>query len=274
MKTRLNGKSLAVGALTLLAMGIASERAKATVLVQYNAAAAGAGVTPTGVDPAWTFSGGGNPQMVNNGSYLLQGNETAGSYGEYLSPSAGNGVMVYQTSSYGIEFTIQPLTDVQFVGGDWSNLYLAWSDTQWNYNVTIDKYSGGASSGLGDVVYGRGSFTPAISGIDWSISHTVFIGANGTVGEYGSFDFYLDGVFQSTVSGGSIARDRTGWEFLENRVIFGDGTSGGTDVQAQWYSISITDSPVPVPEAGNLALIGVAVVVGFGLRNATRQRTV
>lgn len=267
-------KSVTLSVLAALAVVAGVQRSEANVLVSFDAASAGAGVTPTGVDPAWTFSGGGNHQMVNNGSYLLQGNPTPGSYGEYVSPSAGAGVMVYQTTNYGIEFTIQPMTDVRFVGGDWPNLYLSWSDTQWNYNVTIDKYSGDNTSGLGDVVYGRGSFSPAITGIDWSISHTVFIGARGTVGDYGVFDFYLDGVLQSTISGGSIARDRTGWEFLENRVAFGDGTSGGVDVEARWYNVSITDSAAPVPEAENLALLGVIFALAFGYRRIViRERS-
>lgn len=239
----------------------------ATTLVSYDAATAGAGVTPTGVVPAWNFSGGGNPQMVNNGSYLLQ-NPAPGAYGEYYSPSAGAGTMVFQTSTYGISFRIQPLTDVAFVAGDWSNLYLGWADNSWFYNVTIDKYSGGASSGTGDIVYGQGSFTPAITGIDWSVAHDIYIGVRGTAGSFGEFDFYLDGVLQSTVGGGSIARSRAGWEFLENRVAFGDGTSGGTDVQAQWYSIGIYDSAVPVPEPAHMALFG---MVALGLLQGYRK---
>lgn len=252
--------------LVLLSCVAQTAMLQAAPLVSFDAALAGAGITPTGVVPAWTFSGGGNPQMVNNGSFLLQNNDPGG-YGEYYSPSAGAGTMVFQTSTYGIGFTVRPLTDVPFVAGDWSNLYLGWADNQWFYNITIDKYSGGASSGPGDIVYGQGSFSPAITGIDWSISHDIFIGVRGTAGSFGEYDFYLDGVLQSTVGGGSIARSRSGWEFLENRVAFGDGTSGGTNAQAEWYSISIYDTASPIPEPGSLALAGLGAL-GLGFRRS------
>ena len=65
--------------------------ATATTLVEFDAAAAGAGVDPTGVSPAWTRSSSDGLGMVNNGSYLLQ-DDTANpgeQYREYLSPSAG-----------------------------------------------------------------------------------------------------------------------------------------------------------------------------------------
>ena len=223
-------------------------KGSAAPLISYDAAAAGVGVTPTAVTPEWTFSGGGYPQMVNNGTFLLQSG-SPGTYGEYASPSAGAGTMVYRSSTYGIAFRVEPLTDVPFVGSDWPNLYVGWADDTYFYNVTIDKYSGEATSGTGDIVYGKGSFSPAITGIDWSVPHDIYIGVRGPAGEYGEFDFYLDGVFKGTVSGGSIARDRAGWEFLENKVIFGDGTTGGTDVEAQWYSIGIFGSAAPVPPA-------------------------
>ena len=242
----------------------------AAPLVSFDAAVAGSGVTPTGVVPAWTFSGGGNPQMVNNGSYLLQNNSPT-TYGEYYSPSAGAGTMVYQTSTYGIGFTVRPLTDVPFVGSDWSNLYLGWADNAFFYNVTIDKFSGGSSSGTGDIVYGQGSFSPAITNIDWTVKHDIYIGVRGPAGQYGEFDFYLDGALQSTVSGGSIARSRTGWAFLENEVAFGDGTSGGTNAQAEWYSVAIYNSAVPIPEPAHLALTGFAALGLLRVLRRTRR---
>ena len=268
MKTKMKTKLAAV----LLSWLASFATPYAATLASYDAAAAGAGVTPTAVSPAWTFSGGGYPQMVNNGTFLLQSG-SPGTYGEYTSPSAGVGTMVFRTSTYGIGFRVRPLTDVAFVGADWSNLYVAWADNSWFYNVTIDKYAGGTSSGTGDIVYGRNSFSPAITGIDWSVTHDIYIGVRGTAGANGEFDFYLDGVLQSTVGGGSIARDRAGWAFLEDKVNFGDGTTGGTDVQAEWYSIGIYDSATPVPEPSHLALWGFAAVgLALGYRKLRKAR--
>lgn len=265
MKTRKLNKAVLAGIITLLSGSVALQ---ATVLVSFDAAAAGAGVTPTGVSPAWSYSGGGNPQMVNNGVFLLQ-NNAVGTYGEYLSPSAGAGTMVFLSSNYGIQFTVQPLTDSPFLASDWANCYVTWSDNAFNYNVTIDKYTNDVS-GLGAITYGRGSLSTGISGIDWSTAHTIFIGYQGTVGTYGTFDFYLDGVLANSVSAGSMAR--TGI-FAQDAVDFGDGTSGGTEVQAQWYNISITDSASPVPEPASLGFLGLASIVGFvGLRKKISGR--
>jgi len=254
MKTHKLSKTILAGIIVLTG----SAALQATTLVSYDAAAAGSGITPTGVSPAWSYSGGGNPQMVNNGIFLLQDNP-AGAYGEYLSPSAGAGTMVFQSSNYGIQFTVQPLTDSPFRASDWANCYVTWSDNAYNYNVTIDKYTNDVG-GLGAITYGRGSLSTGISGIDWSTAHTIFIGYQGSVGPYGTFDFYLDGVLANSVSAGSMAR--TGI-YAQDAVDFGDGTSGGTEVQAKWYNISITDSAIPVPEPATLGLLGVISMAGL-----------
>jgi hypothetical protein len=238
-------------AAAVLASGLAtmSTTVRATTLLEFDSATAGAGVTPS--DVGWTRFG---TPMTNNGTYLLQDNTAVPGEqsGEYLSPPLPAGTFTRGGAPYGIEVRTRPITDVQFLGSDWPQMYLTWSDDTFNYNITIDKYSAANSSGTGDVVYGQGSFSPAITGIDWSIPHTVFIGyRSGSV-----FDFYLDGNLQSTIVEGSIARSQQ--SFVQNRVDFGDGTTANSDVAGEWYSVRVYDTNTPVPEPAS-------AVAAFGL---------
>lgn len=220
--------------------------AQASVLFQYDSVT---GNAPD--DEGWSRSG--FPMINIGGSYLLQDwtfDDPDNGYGEYTSPAGAipAGTFKKGGSAYGIEVKIRPLRDVAFVGYAWPELYLSWSDDVNHYNITIDQHSEGNTSGPGDVVYGRGSFSKGISGIDWSVPHTVFIGHRSS-GPDSIFDFYLDGVIKTTVVEGSIARDRTGWEFLQDRVNFGDGTTGGplsSDIAAEWYFVKVHDTNIPV----------------------------
>ncbi len=243
------GLRTAVGlpAVLLLAMPAA-----AAVRVEYNATIAGVGVDPTGVTPAWSLSG---SAMSNNGFFLLQDNTADNptqQSGEYLSPSAGTGLMKNGSGNYGIEFRVRPLTDVAFIGSHWPELYVTWADnhaTDGNYNVTIDlDADDGGPITTGSIVYGRNSFSPAITGIDWSVPHTIYIGYRGSANV---FDFYLDGVLKSTITWGSIARSGN---YAQDRVGFGDGTTGGNDVAAQWYFVRIHDTSVPPPASGTTVI--------------------
>jgi hypothetical protein len=184
---------------------------------------------------------------------------------EYLSPTLAAGTFTRGGAAYGIEFRVQPLDDVDFVASAWPRLYLTWSDNQFNYNVTIDKFGNSNTSGTGDVVYGQGSFSPAITGIDWSTPHTIFIGHRGSGGT-SVFDFYLDGVIQSTITDGSIARNGS---YARDAIGFGDGTTASSSVSADWYSVRVVDenAPAAVPEPASVSLLGAA-----GLALLARRR--
>ncbi|MEZ6193669.1 MAG: PEP-CTERM sorting domain-containing protein [Phycisphaerales bacterium] len=244
------------------ALGIGMQ-ADAAVLVGFDAAAAGAGVTPAG--QGWTQYG---TPMVNNGSFLLQdntGDDPATSSGEYLSPTVAAGTMSLTSGQYGIEFRARPLTDVPFLGAShYANAYVWWADDSFAYNITIDKDTDDAGPGTtGGIKYGQNSLSDAVLGIDWSVPHTIFIGYTGTA-PFGSFDFYVDGVFANTVSAGSIAR--TG-SFARDAVDFGDGTTGqGLDVAVEWYFVNIHDTAVPEPTS--LALLGLGGAAALGRRRA------
>jgi hypothetical protein len=248
----------------MLATGLIAGPARATLLLEYDAATAGAGVEPN--DVGWGVSTNDPPAMINNGTFLLQDKTgvSGQQYGEYLSPALGAGTFTRGGPAYGIEFRTRPLTDVAFVGSDYGQMYLSWSDDQFNYNVTVDKHSAGNSSGTGDIVYGQGSFSPAITGIDWSTPHTIFIGYR--AGD--RFDFFLDGVLQSTVVEGSIARNRAGWEFATDKIDFGDGTTANNDVAGEWYFVRVYDVNAPIPEPASLSLL-----LGAGLFGLSRRRS-
>ena len=251
------------GCLGLLVLALAGS-ARAATLLEYDAAGGG---TPS--DVGWTRFG---TPMTNPGNKLVQDNTAAPGEqsGEYLSPTLPAGTFTRGGAPYGIEFRVQPQTDVNFVGTAWPECYLTWSDNAFNYNITVDKFSAGNSSGTGDIVYGRGSFSPAITGIDWNQPHTIFIGYRGDpIGPSGVFDFYLDGVIKSTIVEGSIAR--TG-SFAQDAVDFGDGTTGNADVAADWYSVRVynVNDPTLVPEpSAALALVATA---GLGLSRRRRPR--
>ena len=253
-------KTTIVGTAFAVMLMLASQSQAATKLLEFDAAAAGAGNTPT--SQGWTQFG---SAMTNNGSFLLQDNTGVGGEqsGEYLSPLLPAGTFVRGGADYGIEFRTKPRTDVPFVGSAWGNMYLYWEDDVNSYNVTIDLDPDDAGPvTTGSIVYGMGSFSPAITGIDWSVPHDIFIGyRSGAV-----FDFYLDGAIQSTIVEGSIARARNG--FADNRVDFGDGTTAPTDVAGEWHFVRVWDVNAPIPEPGTLCLVGLG-----SLMMLTRHRS-
>ena len=245
------------GLLALGAWALSTPSASATVLLQYDASS---GLTPSQLPTnPWTNFG---QSMTVGGGKLTQHASDGGTAGapsqEYLSPSLPSGTFKRGGAPYGIEFRAQPLTDTAFVGNAWPRAYLTWSDDQFNYNITLDKFSAGNSSGTGDIVYGQSSFSPAITGIDWTVPHTIFIGQRGD-GTSSVFDFYLDGVLKSTVTDGSIARNGS---FARDAIDFGDGTTASNAVTADWYSVRVLNTnAVPEPCTGAIvALVGGAVL--------------
>jgi len=240
-------KRFGAAALTL-AVGVAgAQDAQAAVLVEFDAATAGAGVVPS--DVGWTGFG---TSMINNGTFLLQdntGNDPDTESGEYLSPSAGAGTMVRTSGQYGIEFTAQPFTDVPFFGfSHYANAYVFWSDDEFAFNVTLDLDTDDAGAGTtGGIKYGQNSMADAVTGIDWSVPHTIFIGYDSSLE---IFNFYVDDVFQSSITYGQFSRVGN---FAQDAVDFGDGTTGqGLDIAAAWYSVRIHDVNTP----GSTPLVG------------------
>lgn len=237
----------------LIALPALAGTASAATLLEYDAAS---GFRPNELPVgAWTRYG---ADMTLAGGKLTQhasdgGVDGAGS-SEYLSPTLATGTFTRGGAAYGIELKAQPLTDTAFVASAWPRAYLTWSDNQFNYNITLDKFGNSNTSGTGDVVYGQGSFSPAITAIDWTVPHTIFIGHRGN-GTDSVFDFYLDGELKSTITDGSIARNGS---YARDAIGFGDGTTASTSVTADWYSIRVFDTNTPaaaVPEPMVLAAL-------------------
>lgn len=251
----------AAACLAAAACSLAASSASATVLLEYDAAS---GVTPDAAATPWTRYG---TAMTAAGGKLTQHASDGGVSGapssEYLSPTLPAGTFTRGGAAYGIEFRVQPLTDTAFVGAAWPRAYLTWSDDQFNYNVTIDKFGDSETSGLGDIVYGQGSFSPAnrlpseAPDIDWSVPHTIFIGHRAAAPGTSVFDFYVDGVLQTTITDGSIARAGS---FARDAVDFGDGTTASNAVAADWYFVRVLDvnAPAPIPEPAALTALAAA----------------
>lgn len=249
------GKLASAAALAALS-AISAADARATVLTEYDASG---GQTPDALPNPWTRYG---VPMINIGGTLIQDNtfdDPDTESGEYLSPTVAAGTMSLNSGQYGIEVRVRPTSDVPFLGGShYANCYVFWSDDQFAYNLTIDKDTDDGGSGTtGGIKYGQNSMSDAVTGIDWSVPHTIYVGYRSSA-PFGIFDFYVDGVLTSSRSAGSMARSG-GFPFARDAVDFGDGTTGqGIDVSAEWYSVKIFDSAVPIvpPSAWNVNASG------------------
>jgi len=242
-----------VSALCLIASG--TNESAAAVLAEFDAAAAGAGVDPTGVVPAWTLSG---VPMVNSGAFLLQDNtadDPTTESGGYLSPALPAGTMLRASGQYGIEMTVRPLTDIPHLGfSHFSNMHAQWSDDVGNYTVSFDLDSddGGTITvpppssldpdlSAGGVKIRGNSQATVMGGIDWSVPHTVFVGYDSGLQ---LFNFYLDSVFRISVPAAGFDRGFNG--FAQDAIFFGDGTTGqGLDIAGEWYSVRVFDVNTP-----------------------------
>jgi PEP-CTERM motif len=246
--------ALGVTALCLTVASGVSE-ASAAILAEFDAAAAGAGVDPTGVSPAWTLSG---VPMANNGGFLLQdntANDPTTESGGYLSPALPAGTMLRASGQYGIEVTVRPIDDILHLGFSYfSNFHVQWSDDVGNFTLSfdLDTDDGGTIAvappssldtdlSAGGIKIRGNSQATVIGGIDWSVPHTVFVGYDSGLQ---LFNFYLDDVFRISVPAPGFDRGFNG--FAQDAIFFGDGTTGqGVDIAGEWYSVRVYDVNTP-----------------------------
>lgn len=199
---------------------------------RFNAALPGG--TPT--TQGWALSGEGMP---GQGLFILQ--DTTGipgqQAGEYTSPLAEPGLMNHATGNYAIEFSVRPLGNLEPSTANALNLHVSWADEINKYNITVDLDTDDAGAGTtGAIKYGT-QFSNAITGIDWSVPHTVMVAYHA---DDANFFFYLDGIFIDYVSSSAVAFGGTDPALID-RVVFGDGSLGGTDVAAEWYFVNVFD---------------------------------
>lgn len=221
--------------------------ADARVLAEYDAKAAGKGIAPDQVKPAWELQGDG---MTNNGKFLLQDTTAANpktSLGNYTSPQSP-GLMKWHSGEYGIEFRARPLTDMPNLGySHYANLMVTWSDEKFSYNVSLDLDEDDEMHGrAGALRCGQNTMLAVVHDVEWSQPRTIFVGYRGAADE---FDFYVDGKKAKTIAGSEIARDH--FPGGQDRVAFGDFTTGqpapkSIDLAAEWYYIRLHDTADPV----------------------------
>jgi PEP-CTERM motif len=241
-----------------LAMCLGATTSMGAVVAEFDAAAAGAGVDPTGVVPAWTKGG---LAFVNDGTVLLQ--NTGQSFGEYDSPLV-SGLMVENTTDYSVEFKVRPLTDV--LGTEWfAQQKLTWraSTSRYDISLDLDADDGGAGT-TGSLRYGQGQLgaqAEAVTGIDWSVARTILIAYTGGTD---TFEFFVDGVSQGTIASNTMTVGSNG---PLDKIRFGDGTTAPVAAgnQVEWSFVRLHD--VAVPEPGTIGLMAAA-----GLISLVRRR--
>lgn len=250
--------NIALSAVALGMVGLVSTPAQSAVVISYDAATAGSGVEPTDVSPAWSRDGA-SSFWTNNGAYLEQ-NVPASTSSSYTSPQVA-GTMVKGSTNYTVEFRVRPISDVGAVAStDWyARDLVLWGDDVNFYGLIIDKYTTG-SSGTGGLRYGSGyseTLSNAVTGIDWSVPHTV---AASYTGSTGNFNIFVDGVLKTTLADSILKYGAVNYAPWQNAVTFGSPTTAGAVVQNEWYSIKVDNTALPVPEP---AIMGLGGLVGL-----------
>jgi PEP-CTERM motif len=234
-----------------LAMCLSATTSMGAVVAEYDAVAAGAGVGPTGVVPAWTKGG---LAFVNDGTVLLQ--NTIQSFGEYDSPLV-SGLMVENVTDYSVEFKVRPLTDV--LSGEWfAQQKLTWRASTSRYDLSLDLDADDAGAGTtGSLRYGQGQLgaqAEAVTGIDWSVARTILVAYTGGTD---TFEFFLDGVSQGTIPSNTMTQGSNG---PLDKIRFGDGTTAAVTNgnQVEWSFVRLHD--VAVPEPGTIGLMAAGLI--------------
>jgi Glycosyl hydrolase-like 10 len=186
------------------------------------------------VSQGWSLAG---SAMPDQGLFLLQDNTAVPGEqsGEYSSPLADPGLMNNATGNYAIEFRVRPLDNLVPSIANSRNLSLSWADDLNKYNLTVDLDTDDGGAGTtGAIKYGT-QFSNAITGINWSVPHTVMVAYHA---DDSNFMFYLDGAFVDYVAASAVGFGGTDPALLD-RVLFGDGSLGGSDVAAEWYFVNV-----------------------------------
>ena len=204
------------------------------------------GLTPAGVTPAWTAAGDTDAAYVlDDGDYLLMNlsGKAGQQYCTWASPSSQNVSMVKGHGEYGIQVRVQPNGDIASTGDSYAyaQVVLRWSDDCNEFLVSFDKDSDDGSAGTtGGVNFGKYPMKTAIAGIDWSIPHTI------TISYYGSdnaFYFYVDDEYRIRAERKDIQVGAYSGT-IQNRVQFGDTTTGGSDCSVRWYNVRLCNNEI------------------------------
>ncbi len=230
-------------------------QANAAVVIEFDAAAAGAGNEPVDVVPAWTHGG---KVMPNNGSFLEM-NNAGNEFSEYTS-AAVSGTMVRNTSDYTVEFMVRPTSDLPAT--DWyANMKVLWRDNQNRFDVTIDMDADDGGAGTTGSLRYKTGFTgdraEAITGIDWSVARTIAVAYRGATDD---FEFFLDGLSQGVLDYATF-NNGNGAAGIQDKVNFGDGTNSQGPSAAEWSFVRVHDVALPEPASvGLMAAAGLFIL--------------
>lgn len=254
-------RQLITGCAGAFVLSVCAATSPGAVVIEFDAAAAGAGVLPQDGVPPWTF--GGNNAAVNNGTFLDM-NNAANHFSEWDSPAVP-GTMVQGVTDYTVEWRMRPTVDLPAT--DWfANLKVMWRDDTHRYDVTIDLDADDGGLGTtGSLRYKQGftgSLSEAITGIDWSVPRTIAVAYRASSND---FEFFLDGVSQGVLSQATF-HNGTSAAGVQDKTRFGDGTNNQGPSAAEWYWVRVHD--VALPEPGTLGILTVA-----GLTLLPRRRS-